>query len=595
MSYRQRLFLSPYMVFICILMTSVSAGAQRPSGGTRTSSGRAVATAPATTGVSGDAISVNPIRLQHAEDEGKISFHSETILVQVPVIVTDKAGNHLHELTKEDFHILENGKEQTISSIEELISTSTKLTVNPHPTGEFGNLVLDKQQTRSVVVIAIDTVNTPYLDQVYGRRELLKFLANSLDKGQIMALMLITSRGVEVVHGLTGDPAELIHILQKVSGRMPAMQTVDTDAQQNAASGDLPEPSVFAPNSPGGGGGNPQAMLDDFLTNGDVIYAQFQQENAIETTMNGFLRIAWSLAGIPGRKSLIWATGSFPFQMDSPAVVPGGYLSTLYERAMQALNDAEVSVYPVDVRGLVTTTTDITKSRAVKRNWFQQSSIDTLRDFADMTGGRAFYNTNDLATSFKRATDDSASYYLLGYYLDTHNNHSGWRQLKVKVGKKDVEVRSRTGFFVTNTTINPASSRQIDLRYALTSSIEGTGVPLTVKWLGVSGEGLKKKADFLVQLPPNSVTVEGGTQSHLNFDFAAAAFVNGTKTEQAAATLGKTITSPVSEAQMATLRANGIGFKNSIELGPGQYTVRVVIRDNITGKVGSVTSPLTVN
>jgi VWFA-related protein len=137
--------------------------------------------APATTGVSGDAINVNSIRLQHAEDKGKISFHSETILVQVPVIVTDQAGNHLHELTKEDFHILENGKEQTISSIEELISTSTKLTVNPHPTGEFGNLVLDKQQTRSVVVIAIDTVNTPYLDQVYGRRELLKFLANSLD------------------------------------------------------------------------------------------------------------------------------------------------------------------------------------------------------------------------------------------------------------------------------------------------------------------------------------------------------------------------------------------------------------------------------
>ena len=48
-----------------------------------------------------------------------------------------------------------------------------------------------------------------------------------------------------------------------------------------------------------------------------------------------------------------------------------------------------------------------------------------------------------------------SSYYLASYYLDTHNNNSGWRQLKVKVDKNGMEVRAREGFFVTNATMNP--------------------------------------------------------------------------------------------------------------------------------------------
>ena len=154
--------------------------------------------------------------------------------------------------------------------------------------------------------------------------------------------------------------------------------------------------------------------------------------------MNGFLGIAWSLSGVPGRKSLIWATGGFPFAMDSPSTVPGGYLSLLYERTMLALNDAQISVYPVDVRGLVSNShcwlgeshqrpqrPRYLRWQLTNRMWLNQAKIDTLNDFADMTGGKAFYNTNDLAGSFKRAADDASSYYLLSYYLDTRNNKSG--------------------------------------------------------------------------------------------------------------------------------------------------------------------------
>jgi VWFA-related protein len=99
-----------------------------------------------------------------------------------------------------------------------------------------------------------------------------------------------------------------------------------------------------------------------------------------------------------------------------------------------------VSYSPLNISG-----TAFARSLAA-RSWLQNSKIDTLGDFAEMTGGRAFYNSSDLVGGFKRAADDSSSYYLIGYYLDTKNDKPGWRQLKVKVHTPHTEVRSRNGF-----------------------------------------------------------------------------------------------------------------------------------------------------
>jgi len=155
-----------------------------------------------------------------------------------------------------------------------------------------------------------------------------------------------------------------------------------------------------------------------------------------------------------------------------------------------------------------------------------------------------------------------------------------------------VEIRSRNGFFVTNATMNPLISRDRDLGNALHSPIEGTGVPVTVQWLSVSAEGDKKKAVFMAHMPAGSLSFDPAGRDQLNFDFAALAYdKNGKEAGQAS----QRFTKPVPESQIASVRANGLNFRNALELGPGKYTVRFVVRDNITGKVGSVTAPLTVN
>ncbi len=127
---------------------------------------------------------------------------------------------------------------------------------------------------------------------------------------------------------------------------------------------------------------------------------------------------------------------------------------------------------------------------------------------------------------------------------------------------------------------------------ALHSPIEGTGVPVTVQWLGISADGDKKKATFLARMAPGGLSFDPACRDRLNFDFAALAYdQEGKEAGQAAQNFAK----PVPDSQLASVRTNGVGFRNFLELGPGKYTVRFVVRDNVTGKVGSVTAPLTVN
>ena len=539
-----------------------------------------------------------------ARDEGKVTFRSETTLIQVPVIVTDKTGSHIHGLDKDYFRILENGKQQKIVTFEEVVASNAKIPASAPIPGEYSNVTIAGKEPRPITVIVIDTVNTPFLDQARGRLALIKYLADNIDADQVLALMVMTSDGVRVVQGLSGDSERLVQILKKVAGGLPENQGTSLENQANAALGTIPVIPQITPTSEVVAS---LAGIQAIADYSDTMAAQFQQTRAIEATLKSFLDIAWTLSGVPGRKSILWLTSGFPFVISSPDVLPP-ILAPLYERTIQAFAENHISVYPVDVRGIMTLGEGEAAPTAVvnpsgapsrrqlnNRTWLLYDTYQTLDEFAGMTGGKAFYNSNDLTGSFKRAAEDSSAYYLVGYYLDTKNNHAGWRKLKVEVDKKDVQVRAREGFFVTNATVNPDTTRVSELTNALASPLEGTGVPMILKWTGITEEGNKKKAAFSVWIPPAGLTLQGSQQLHVNFDVAIAAYRSNSKDGKPVLTTGQTVNTAVSPPQVATIRANGITFTKNFEISSGQYAVRVVIRDGATGNLGSVTAPLTVN
>jgi VWFA-related protein len=543
--------------------------------------------------------------------QADVTFTSRTGLVLVPVVVQDKSGEAAAGLTKDDFELQENGKSKPIATFEE-VKTLTNRPSRPAPqSGVYTNELSNDSSPKRMTIFALDLVNTPFLDQAYAREQLIKFLANRVGSQEPIALVLINRNGIKVLHDFTSDPAVLVAALKKVSGEIPGVYGVGVNEEISAEAQEL----------------------NGFVSGtGLEAYVMLAQREAIMVTLESFQHVAEAYAGVPGRKSLIWATAAFPFGLDpvtgtilSPTVFHQGVnvsgnqytprsgalpplpestsiqtgedlksLEPLYQRTLQMLNDASISVYPVDARGLLVffPGADISKIAGVSayNKALFDSSRDTMVGFADMTGGKAFYNRNDLDTAFQKAADDSASYYMLGYYLDK-NAKPGWHKLHVKLKNGGKEVRARNGFFVMPESTQ-TDTKKMDLRLALVSPLDYSAVPFSVRWGAVQGQGAKKKVHFQINLPPSSSVVDTSTNGQVDLEVLAAA---RTATGQSADHFGEHVQANLKPDSLQAFQRDGLNYSNDLLVTAGEYQVRFVVRDNLNGRLGTVTARLQVN
>jgi VWFA-related protein len=527
-------------------------------------------------------------------DEGKvIEFKSQTSLVQVPAVVTDPTGKHIHGLTKADFKVLENGKAQNIASLEEIIPVPGVLPAPVKPARTFTNLPTEDGKARLITVLVLDELNTPFLSQANARAQLAKYLASHLDASQALGLLVIGRKGITVLSQLNSDPAQLIASLKKAGGELSRMEQFSNDAQAIAALGDMPSSLLRGSSA----GESPELFFRRFELKQDAMEASYTQAQSIESTLRAFLAIAWSLSGVPGRKSLIWITGSFPFYLDSYTSVPGdGSLRVLYDRVLKALNDAQIAVYPLDARGLLGDPAFSAENAgsllgAEAPALLRQSTQNSMKTFAEMTGGIAYYNTNDLAGAFGRAVEDSSAYYLLSYYLDHRNNRAGWRKLRVQVSSKDAVVRSRAGYLVSDVAMNPELTHKADVDFALASPFESTGIPITQHWQGTVADGAKRKMGFVLNVPAAEL-IDEADKNRIDVEFTAQATSSKGVVARTVTQTNKGIIIPET---LAKLKAEGVLYGNFLDLAPGDYQVRFIVRNNLNGKIGSLIVPLSVN
>jgi len=477
--------------------------------------------------------------------------------------------------------------------------------------------------TQRITVIVLDFINTAFPDQVFLRNQLLKYLAQSLDRREPTGLFTLDRSGIHVIHDFTSDPGVLIAALRKVRG--DASQLVDTPEDMEMITGSAsPEGSAGDTGTSGvSGGGRPgsaaasanqiqqeanrvQTMIEDAALN----FQSFQQRAAITYTLQGMQQVAQALAGFPGRKSLIWAGGGFPFSVSDTTMqlAPPGRDSLtdvlpLYERTWQLLNGAQIALYPVDVKGLQSNTPGASirmpslpnrrpGGYARRAGWQQTETQSTFETFAAATGGRAYDNTNDLVKCFHDAVRDSARYYMLGYYLDRSNTKPGWRKLTVKVKRDHVNVRTRSGFFVARATVDPGTSS--DLASALRSPLNYTALALTGHWdiREATKEAGKKRVFYIVDLAPDPGLMNPDDKNHIALDLAASATTSDGL--QADRPVDKKIDIYPTPEVLAKIREKGIACRGALDLAAGEYTVRIVIRDDLSGRIGSVTAPLKV-
>jgi VWFA-related protein len=537
-------------------------------------------------------------------DKTPLTFTSKAIYVLVPVVVTDKDGKPVTGLKKEDFHVQENGKDQAVASLENIQATTTPVPRAATPGNEVRNQTSSDATPRRLVIIALDMVNTPFEDQARARRALISYLSENIDPDSLYQLVSVENNGLRVLHEYTEETAPLIATLKKVGSKFPTVKADPGFVQRAESTNTGPNATVQIGEDPELGTplvGPPEfrEAIARFLAESGMQEIRSEQATAVNSTLSAFQQIAERASGVPGRKSLIWITGSFPFSIDpGSASVSAGTSFAAYQHVMQLLENQLISVYPVDARGLVAAeldaTTQISTRRLVTNPGLQRDmsnrlldTLNTMRAFADMTGGRAYVNTNDTRGAIREAVQDGSSYYMLSFAADKSDRRPGWRKINVKVG--DYHVRARHGYFLTQTTLDPLTSAKYDIDSALRSPLDYTGLPVQIVMNPTVVSGNKRKVTFAMTVPPKVARVDSDDKNHMHVEIAYAVW---TATGQDAGHKGTSYNLNLNPTQLQQIDTNGLGYGDTLDLAPGSYKLRVVVRDNLTGQIGSVSAPL---
>jgi VWFA-related protein len=513
-----------------------------------------------------------------------IAVRSE--VVRVHAIVTNRSGAPVTDLTQDDFTVLENGKLQKIAFFHHIQGNTDAAAQSPSE-GDILTTPEQRAADRSTIVV-FDQLNSTISEQVNARAELLKLFSASTKFVGPVCLIAFDFDGVGLVQNFTTNPPQLAEALKNLKGHHSPKDVPQTNPVENSFRQVQGWNSKSATRNAAAARGM-RKVLDASLADRELSLAE---RSAF--TLEALREIGESVSGVPGPKSLIWATGGgFPFQIDDAKhfATYQQDLLPLYENAWRTLNRANIVVYPLDVEDLVNPAyVDASVGHPLPEHFDSHANVSNLEAFAEATGGRLCNRETTAVACFAKAENDSSDYYLIGFYEYSGDPKPGWRSLAVKVDRPDMHVHARSGYFARGPH-DDGMDRKEDIELALASFLESNAVPFTVRLTTVTGAQTKTKVGFIFIIPPGAATIDESDNNHLSLDFAALARnVDGTP----AGTFSQSAEGKLRLEDLASMRSQGAAYPGIIDLPPGEYSIRFVVRDNISGRTGSTSASLRV-
>lgn len=440
------------------------------------------------------------------------TFRTNANLVVVDVVVRDH-GKPVQGLRESDFHVFEDGHPQKIAAFEEFKASdavqaaSAPENLPPHTYSDAPQYAV----TSAANVLLLDALNTPLSDQVFIRRRMIQYL-HTIPPGTRIAVFTLGSH-LSIIAGFTTDAAA---IEKAFSGRGNPERSPVMDPLGDQAMSELGNLAGY------GGGINQQAMLQ-FSQDNQI----FQSQLRASMTLDALRQLDSYLATIPGRKNLIWFTGSMPFSLLSGSAPNLDQMADLQDQAKKALElatVARVALYPVDARGLIESSSSDASTEVMNPNMFNsvqvvgtspgtvtpqtaqpsptasggtpgQSVAQVLQHndqvfmdqmnwdhlnmqaFAQQTGGRAFVNTNGLGQALPEAIANGSDYYTIAYAPESANYDGEYRKIDVKLTEGHYDLEFRRGYFA----IDPAKTSTLfaGVRNPLVDAMQRGSVPLS--------------------------------------------------------------------------------------------------------------------
>jgi VWFA-related protein len=541
-----------------------------------------------------------------------------TRLVLVDVVVTDKKGQPVTDLTVDDFVVKEGGQRQQITSfsLEQPLARAEQPVVESPamPPDVYTNRYVYTRQSGPLTILLLDGLNTPVEQQSFVRQKMLDYVATQLQPDQRVAVLALTKR-LWLLQDFTSDSRALLAALD---GHTAERSTL----AQRGKLGISTPPDVEAALASIGGlsGGSTQEAVTQMLA--DMEASSIAERVGI--TLGALQAIVRMTAGYPGRKNLIWVSAGFPISLDpeinqrfAPALGQVGIGLTSFSgeirRTADLLTNARVAIYPVDARGLVgwspelaaSTVPSVSNPRGVRREGWAADLLPrrgetlnsqmAMEQLATETGGRVFKDRNDIDVAVANSIADGSTYYVLGYRPPKGKWNGKFRSIKVKVARKGVQVRHRRGYYAIDLRqreVWSGKTREQEFQAALSDPIPAAAVIFRVRIPPPEPAAVARvQIEFRVDVGTIAWDVLADGDRECKLDFYVAAYTEAGEQVDSYGLTTEARLGPENYAEAARL---GLGHQMELDLKAGKYRLRLLVRDVRTGLLGRVDAPLEI-
>lgn len=482
---------------------------------------------------------------QQAVAQSPAVIRATTRLVVVDVVALDEKGQPITDLTADDFTVKEDGVQQKVSDFSSHHPAGTSIPVR----AMASNIISNAPQYSSnscLNVILLDAINTDFSSHAYAQEMLEKYLETnpSIQPTAVFAL----EGKLTMLHDFTTDTKVLRDVVAHFQFQGPTHI-----------------PDVYAAASP------------------------FQRRGSFQITARGrqltaqsMLFLARSLAGYPGRKNLIWLSEGFPINL-FPEVGGGGALVTiedyspLAERIADELMNAQVALYPIDAAGV-----------SINDRFPAHTAMESM---SDRTGGKTFFNRNDIDMGIRTSIDDGATYYTLEYYPANRVWDRKFRNIELKLDRPNAKLSYRRGYFAIRPTRdgNEATetifSRALDRDAPTSTAIifqAGVVLPSTQNNNVVVNFGIDPRSLAFIH--------EADDQHHASVSCVVWAYASKGDPLRSEGESNAMVKEDVYQRIMHSY----FPCQRSIALKRGHYTLRLGVLDNTTNLIGTSTTQVDV-
>ncbi|MFN0109813.1 MAG: VWA domain-containing protein, partial [Blastocatellia bacterium] len=509
-----------------------------------------------------------------------------TTLVQIDAVVTDRKGVHVDDLTDSDFELLVDGKKQPLSFFKMMRLAEAKKPEAEAPKGSKPTLPpagiptkeLAPEEVRRTIAFVVDDLGLSFESTYFAREAIKKFVREQMQEGDLVGIIR-TGRGLGMLQQFTSDKRILSTAVDRLSWNpnsrdmMPRFPTNDPNDQRSEEAKEA------------------EARADDFR---ETVFSV--------GTLGSLNFVIRGLRELPGRKMVVLISDGFKLfgrDRDNDQVLQN------LRRLTDLANRSSVVVYSIDAKGLQTLMPDASTSGTPRPEDYSavaQENFDSqegLTYIARETGGMAFLNNNDINLGIRKSLEDSRSYYLLGFDPDDEKFDRKYHTIKLKVTRPGLRIRTRSGFLgiadrerrpeLPTVAVDSPEARNRAIVGALYSPFGARDLGMQMSSFFFNSEKAGSYIRSLYQIDMSKLTFKDDPQrpgvKTVKLELVAFTF------NEAGAIIdqhGRVFTLDVEPERYQVAMTKGMFYADDFIIKkPGAYQLRCIIRDPLTGKLGS--------